>query len=131
MEQAVVGEAAIPLPALRVEDAKLRLPPRWTESVAGDRHRRPLADNVAPEPDPRSAVELEAESGGFGDGCHEAGGQPGRLQRDENRLRTASERGEAPETIGHAGRARSGIRTRRQIDDEDVDRPTGEERAGD
>jgi hypothetical protein len=126
-----VGETAVPFPSLRVEDPELCPPPRRAEPVAGDRHLRPLADDIAPEPDPRSAGELESEAGRFGDGRGEAGGQPRRLEGDEERLRPASQRGKPAETIRDPGGGRAGIRTRRQVDDEKVHRPAGEERPGD
>jgi hypothetical protein len=130
-EEVLVVETAVPLSSLRVEDPELRLPPRWPEPVAGDGHRCPLADDVAPEPNPRSAGELEAEPGRFGDGRHETGGQAGWLEGDEERFRAASKPGEAAKTIRDASRGGAGVRTRRQVDDEKVDRPTGEQGAGD
>ena len=130
-EEVVASEAAVALPSLRVEDPELRPPPRRAESVAGDGHLRPLADDVAPEPDPRSAGELEAEARRFGDGGGEAGRQARWLEGDEERLRAAGQRGEPAEAIGDVGGGRAGIRARRQVDDEEVDRPAGEERAGD
>ena len=57
---------------------RLRPPPRRPEPVPGNRHLRLLADDVASEPDPRSAGELEAEAGRLGDGRGEARGQVGR-----------------------------------------------------
>jgi hypothetical protein len=130
-EELVAGEAAIPLPALGVEDPELRLAARRTESVAGDRHLGPLADDVAPEADPRPAGQLEAEAGRIGDGGREAARQARRLESDEERLRATSERGETPEAIRDAGGRRARIRPRRQVDDEQVDRPTGQHRTGD
>jgi hypothetical protein len=130
-EEVLVVEAAVPLSSLRVEDPELRLPPRWAEPVAGDGHRRSLADDVAPEPDPRSAGELQAEAGRFGDGRHETSGQAGWFEGDEERFRAASKRGEVAKTVRDAGRRGAGVRTRRQVDDEEVDRPTGEQGAGD
>jgi hypothetical protein len=125
------AETAVALAAVRVEDPELRLPPRWTEPVAGDRHRRLLADDVPAEPDPRPSGELEAKAGRFGDRGRETVRQAGRLECDEERLRPAGERGETAETLRDAARLRAGIRPRRQVHDEQVHRPSGEERAGD
>ena len=58
-------------------------------------------------------------------------GQARRLEGDEERLRAAGEGGEPAEAIGDLGGGRAGIRARRQVDDEEVDRAAGEERAGD
>ena len=130
-EEVVASETSVTPSPLRVEDPELRPPPRRTESVAGDRHLRPLADDIAPETDPRSSGELEAEARRFGNGRGEPGRQAGRLEGDEERLRAAGQRGEPAKAIGDAGGGRAGIRTRRQVHDEQVDRPAGEERAGD
>ena len=71
-EERRVPQARVPRAALRVEDPEVGAPPRWSEPVAGDRHRAPLADDVAPEPDPARPAELEAEPARLLDG----GGQP-------------------------------------------------------
>ena len=98
---------------------------------SGRRSPPPLADDVASEPDPRPAGELEAEAGRFRDGGREAGGQAGRLEGDEERLRPAGEgRGRADATVGDLGGGRAGVRARRQVDDEQVDRSAGEQRPG-
>ena len=76
-EEVRAAEAAIALAALGVEDPELRPPPRRAEPVAGDGHLGLLADDVAPEADPRSAGELEAEAGRLGDGRGEAAVRPG------------------------------------------------------
>jgi hypothetical protein len=124
-------EAAVALAALGVEDPELRPPARRPEPVAGDRHVRSLADDVAPEPDPCSARELEAKAGRFGDGGLEPPQEARWLEGDEERFRPTSERGETAQPFGDAGRGRAGVRTRRKVDDEQVDRSTGEESAGD
>ena len=54
-EEVRAAEAAIPLPALGVEDPELRPPPRRPEAAPGDDHLGPLADDVATEPDPGSS----------------------------------------------------------------------------
>ena len=95
-------------------------------------HLRPLADDVAPEPDPRSAGELEAEAGRFGDGGRRGrrsspGGSRATSSVSDRRASAASRR----EPVGDLRGGRAGVRARRQVDDEQVDRPAGEERAGD
>jgi hypothetical protein len=124
-------EAAVALAALGVEDPELRPPARRPEAVAGDRHVRSLADDVASEPDPRIARELQAEAGRFGDGGLEPPHEARRLEGDEERFGATSERGETAQPFGDAGRGRAGVRTRRKIDDEQVDRSTGKESARD
>lgn len=131
VEEAVPAEAGVAHAAVRVEDPELRPPPRRAEPVAGHGDLRPLADDVPTEPDPRPAGELEAETGRFRDGGGQAGGQAGRLEGDEERLRAAGERGQPAQAVGEAGHARAGIRARWQVDDEEVDGPAGQQRPGD
>ena len=71
-EEVVAAEAGVALAALRVEDPEGRPPPRRAVAVAGDQRLRPLADDVASEPDPRPPGELEAEAGRLGDGGRQA-----------------------------------------------------------
>jgi hypothetical protein len=131
VEEVRAAEARVALAALGVEDPELRPPPRWTEAVAGDGHLRLLADDVAPQPDPRPAGELEAEAGRLRDGGREAGGEARRLEGDEERLRPAGESHQAAQPVGDLRGGRAGVRARRQVDDEQVDRSAGEQRPGD
>ena len=52
-KEVVVGEAGIALTPLRVEDPESRPASGRAVSVAGDQRLGSLADDVAPEPDPR------------------------------------------------------------------------------
>jgi hypothetical protein len=131
MEEVVAAEAGVTLTALRVEDSELRPPARRAVPVAGDRHLRPLADDVAPESNPRSPGELETNAGRLGHGGRQAGSQTRRLEGDEERLGAAGEGGEAAQPIGDTGGGRATLRSQRQIDDEEVDGPTDEQGAGD
>jgi len=130
-EEVRAAEARVALAALGVEDPELRPPPRWTEAVAGDGHLRLLADDVASEPDPAASRELQSEAGRLRDSGREAAGQPRRLEGDEERLRPAGEGREAAQPVGDLRGARAGVRARRQVDDQQVDRPAGEQRPGD
>jgi hypothetical protein len=130
-EEVRAAEAAVALAALRVEDPELRPPPRWAEPVPGDGHLGLLADDVASEPDPRPAGKLETETRRLGNGRREARGEAGRLESHEQRLRAAGEGRETAEPVRDAGGGRPGIRARRQVDDEEVDRAAGQERPGD
>jgi hypothetical protein len=131
VEEVVAAEAGVALTALRVEDPELRPPARRTVPVAGDGHLRPLADDVAPEPDPRSPGELEPDTRRFGHRGRQAGSQTRRLERDEERFGAASEGGETAQPIGDAGGGRTVVRSGRQVDDEEIDGPTGEQGCGD
>ena len=126
-----MAETAVPLATLGVQDPELRSSARRPVAAAGDERLGPLADDVAPEPDPAASLEFEAEAGRFGDGRRETGRQAGRLEGDEERLGAAGEAGQAPESLGNLGRGRARVRARRKVEDEDVDRAPGEEHAGD
>ena len=130
-EELVVGEAPVALPAVGVENPELRPSPRRPEPVAGDRHLGLLADHIAPEADPGASCQLEAEAGRFGDGRGETAGQTGRLERHEQRLCPACQGDEAAKPVGGLRMGRAGIRMRRQIEDEEIDRPSRQERARD
>jgi len=131
VEEVRAAEARVALAALGVEDPELRPPPRRAEPVAGDGHLRLLANDVASKPDPRPAGELEAEAGRFRDGGREAGGEARRLEGHEQRLRPTGEGREAAQPVGDLRGGRAGVRARRQVDDEQVDRSAGEQRPGD
>jgi hypothetical protein len=131
-EEVVPAEAAVAFAALRVEDPEGRPPPRRAVSIAGDQRLRPLADDVASEPDPRSPRELEPESARLGDRAGHGAGEPGRLEDDEQRLRSTGERGQSTEPVGDLVRP---VRLRetpaRQVQQEQVHGSAGEQGAGD
>jgi len=106
-----MSETAVALPSLRVEDPELRPPARRAVAVAGDGHLRSLADDVAPEPNPRSPGELETNAGRLGHGGRQAGSQTRWLEGHEKRLRAAGEGGEAAQPIGDTGGGRAGVRS--------------------
>ena len=105
--------------------------PRRTEAVARDGHLRPLADDVATKPDPRAPGELEPETRRFGDGRRKSVCQPRRLEGHEERLGATSQRGKATKALGDTGGGRAGVRTRWQVDDEQIHRASREKHAGD
>ncbi len=139
-EEVVAGEAGIALPALRVQDPEDRPSPGRPIAVTGDQGLRPLADDVPTEPDPRPPGQLEPDAGRLGDrGGQTTGGttdgsagRTGRLQDDEERLRSTGQCGQSAESIRDASRpVRGGESTARQIEDQQVHRTTGQQRATD
>ena len=71
-EEVVAAKAGVALATLRIQDPEGR-PASWRAiSIAGDERLRPLADDVAPEPDPRLPGEFQAEPGRLGDGSGQA-----------------------------------------------------------
>jgi hypothetical protein len=129
-EEARPAEAGVALAAVGVEDLERGSPARWAGPITGDDHLRSLPDDVPSKPDPRSACQLQPDAGRLADGGCEAGaaGRPRRLEHDERDPGTARERGHSGEPIGEPGGA---WRACGQVDDQKVDRPTGEQRAGD
>ena len=135
-EEVVAAEAGVALATVGVEDPEGGPPPRRAVAIAGDERLRPLPDDVAPEADPRSPGKLEADPGRLGDGGGKTpdrpAGEAGWLEDDEERLRPPGECRQPAEPIGDAGRAiRGGQPAARQVQDEQVDRASGQQRATD
>ena len=85
--------------------------------VLGNGHRCALSNHVAPNPDPAVALELEPDAGHLGERATERAREAGRLQHEETRADPPRMRRETPQEPLARGR-----QTRRQIDDEQVDR---------
>ena len=130
VEEVLTAEAGVALAAVGVEDLERGSPARWAGPIAGDDHLRSLPDDVPAEPDPRPVRQLQPDAGRLAHGGRETGacGRPRRLEHDERDPGTARERGHSGEPIGEPGGA---WRPCRQVDDQEVHRPAGEERAGD
>ncbi len=131
-EELVPAEAGVALTALRVEDSQRRSTTRRPISVACDQRLRSLAHDVATEPDPRAANELQAEAGRSGHGTRQVAGETGWLQHDEERLRAPGQGGQTVEPIGKASRAvRGGDAAAGQVQDDQVHRASGKQRSTD
>ena len=126
-----MAETAVPLATLGVEDPELRPSARRPVAAAGDECLGPLADDVAAEPDPATSLELEAETCRFGNRRRQPRCQARRLEGDEERLGPPGEPRQTPQPLGDLGRRRAGVRARREVDHEDIDRAAGEEHPGD
>jgi hypothetical protein len=122
-----VAETTVPLATLGVEDPELRPSARRPVPTAGDDRLGPLPDDVATETDPGPSLELQPEARRFRDRGREGRCQPGGLDGDEERLRPAREPGQTTQPLGDLGRRGAGVRARREIEDEDVDRAAGQE----
>jgi hypothetical protein len=135
-QERVVTETRVPLAALGIEDPEGRSTPRRTVAVVRDERLRALPDDVAAEPDPRPASQLEPDAGRLVDRRRETAGRQtalaGRIEDQQQGLRAPGERRESMESVGDPGRL---VGPRQpaagQVEDEQVDRPTGEERARD
>ena len=93
-EKRLAGQATVALAAFRVQDPQLRPPARRAESVPGDHHLRPLAHDVATQADPRSPDELEPKTRRLGERTGDRPGQLGRLEENEQRIRSACKSGQ-------------------------------------
>ena len=129
MQESGSTEAGVALAAVGIEDPELGPPTRRAEAVPGDRHLRPLADDIPAEPDPVASAELEAERGGLGDGPGKDRAKTGWLEDHETGLCPSSECGETSQAIGKLTRPTGSPSW--QVEDEQVDRPTGQQRAAD
>jgi hypothetical protein len=127
LEEGLSSEAGVALAALRVEDPERRSPARWSGPVSRNEDLRSLADDIPAEPEPGPASQLEANPGRLADSRRDARDEPRRLEDDEADPRSPSERREPAETVGNASGA---LEARREIDDQEIDRPAREERAG-
>jgi hypothetical protein len=112
-------------------DPVRRPPARRAGPVSTDRHLRPLADDVATEPDPARPGQLQADAGRLADGAGKRRGEIRWLEDDEGDAGTACERAEAPEPVRDRRRRGRPRQPRRQVDDEEIDRPARQQRAGD
>jgi hypothetical protein len=128
VEEAVATEAGISVAAIRVQDPEDGATTGRTGAVASHDDLRPLSDHIPPEMDPAPPSELEADPRRLADRTREPGGKAGRLEHDEADPRPPGEGGEPTEAVREA--LRSGD-PGWEIDDQQVDRTTSEERAGD
>jgi hypothetical protein len=124
-EKVLAGQAGVAIVALRVEDPQLCPPARRAEPAARDHHLRPLPDHVPTEADPRSPRELQSQAGRFGHGRPEPGSQARRLEEDEQGVGSSGEGGEATKPVADTTRTSRPPQPRRQIHDEEIDRPSG------
>ncbi len=132
-EQPLIAETTVRLPAFGVEDPHLRPPPRRSGPIADDRHLRPLADDVPPEPDPRPPDELEVESRRLGERACQVPRQARRLEEDEEGPGPPGECREPMDPVRRSAmRAVStpGRPLDREIRNEEIHRPALEELTG-
>ena len=106
-EEIRVAETAVPLATLGVEDPELRPSPRRPVAAAGHERLGPLADDVAPEPDPPRRWSSRRRPVDFGHRRRQPGGQARWLEGDEERLGPPGEPGQATQPLGDLGRRRA------------------------
>lgn len=120
-EEVVPAEAGVTLATLRIEDPERRPAPGRAVAVPGNQRLRALADDVAPETDPRATSEFQAQARRFGNRTRQTTSQPRRLQHDEQRLRPPGQCSQTPEPVGDGGRTIRGREaTAGQVQDEQV-----------
>ncbi len=135
-EERLAGQAAVAFAAFRIQDPQLGPPARRAESIPGDHHLRPLADDVAAQADPRPSGELQPEARRLGERTGHRPGQLRRLEENEQDVRPAGEGGQAMKPVRRAGATTAGRHGRPrpaaggQIRDEEVHRPALEQGAG-
>jgi hypothetical protein len=96
---------------------------RDAEAVLRDRHRRTLSDDVAPKVDPRRARELEPQARRFGKRTVYLGWDVQRFEHDQSGTDSPGVRRQPSDgpLLGRRNPAR-------QVDHQEVDRSTGQER---
>ena len=144
-KQNVVPETGVSLAALGVEDPELGGTSRRAVAIATDCHRRPLADDVPAEADPRLPGKLQPEAGGVANDPGQAGLQPGWFDDRQEGARPAGEGRQPAQPLPSAGwpgpgssgelgprpPVRATIPAGRQVQHEEIHRPTGEQRPRD
>lgn len=102
-----------------IEDLQNRLATDRPEAVLGHAHHGPLTDNVPTPSDPITPLELQADARQLGQGPVERARQVRRLEHEESAAHpTGMGREPAQERLVDRGEAR------RQVEHEQVDRPT-------
>lgn len=135
-QERILGQARVPFAALGVQDPERRPTAGWSVAVVRDERLGALADDVATQADPRPAGQLEADAGRLVDRGREAAGRrpakPWRIEDQEQGLCAPGQRGQSMEAIGDpGGLVGLGEASAGQVQDEHVDRTTGQERARD
>jgi hypothetical protein len=102
-EKRLASQTPVALAAFRVQDPQLRPPARRAESVSGDHHLRPLADDVAAQADPRSPGQLEPESRRLGERPGHWSGQLRRFEEHEQGAGPAGKGGQPVQPVRRAG----------------------------
>jgi hypothetical protein len=101
-------------------------------AVVRDERFRALADDVAAQADPRPASQLEPDAGRLGDRGRQAAGESRGIEDQQQGLGPSGECRESMESLGDPCRLVCPRQsTTRQVEDQHVDRPPGEEAAGD
>ena len=91
-QELVAGQAAVPRPALRVEDPERSPPVRRPVVVLRDADLRPLPHDLATQPDPAAPAKLQAQAGALVEHGPERRGEPGRLEDEKERAGPPGER---------------------------------------
>ena len=138
-EQARRRKTGIPIATLGIDDAQVRPAPGRPEVVAVHDDLGLLADDVAPETEPGPTGQVEPQPDRFGERAGHALRQARRLEDDEERAGPTRERGQPMEAVGDPRRPTTirrapgptlGAQVGRQIDEQQVHRPSLEERTG-
>lgn len=128
-QQLVPSQAGIPRAALRVQDPKLRRPPRRPVPIPRDAHLGPLPYDVPAEAYPRPPAQLQAERGNLGQRAHQRRGQTRRLEHQQLDPGSTRQRRQAVQSLAQSGRGQTQAiaRQRRQVQQQQVHRSVLEE----
>jgi len=130
IEQLVPLEAPISRATFRVQDLELHRPTRGTVPVPNRRHRAALPDHVPSEPDPAGSHQVETQPAGLA----QRGGQPrpdrARFHHHQQRPRPPGNRCKPAQPVTDTHPRDSRILGIRQVHDQQVHGPCGEQRGG-
>ncbi len=127
-EEELLTETRIPIPAVGVQDPERGSSAGRTGPAARNDHVGGLPDDITPEPDPRPSLELQTNARPLPDrGGHRAH-EARRFEDEQGDPRSPGKGREPTEPIGEPRRP---VRTRRQVHDEEIHGPAGQERSRD
>ncbi len=129
-QEARPAQAGVPGPALRVQDLEGRATAGRPVAAARDGGLAALSDHVPPQADPARSPQLQPQAARLLDGRGERPPQRVRLQHDEQRPGTPGQRRQPPQPVPHPLPGNRGIPSVRQVQDQQVHGPGGEQRPG-
>ena len=123
-QQLIATQACVPRAALRVQDPKLRRPPRRPVPIPRYANLGPLPHDVPPEAYPGPPAQLQTERGDLGDRAGYGRGQIRRFEHKQLDLRSTCQRRQSVQSLAESGRGqtRAIARQRRQVQQQQVHR---------
>ena len=128
-EQLWACEAAVPRPALGVQDGQLGVPTGRAVPVARHGGPAPLPDHVPAQPDPARAAQLKPQPARLVHSSRQPASQPVGRQHHEQRPCPPGQPRQPPQPVPHPRSGHRRVPTLGQVQHQQVHRPGGEQRA--